>query len=130
MAEYVTIENVDGLMGPDWALNDDKPRFIAMANAYLSAQRLQPLSPIPETVVMAGAKLAAAAAEGNLYPQQSSGAVTSERVKAGSVESEKKYAQAEKHEALAERVQFALALLAPYRTLPVGITVGYGNGCA
>lgn len=130
MAEYVTIAQVDDKLGAAWAPDADKARFVAMANAYLSAQRIRLPDPIPDEIVTAGAELAGAAAEGQLYVQRTEGLMTQKRVKADTVESEKRYSEVTaygKHAALPERVQFALALVEAYRTIAMGITVGYGN---
>ncbi len=130
MAEYVTSTQVDDKLGADWAPDADKARYVAMANAYLSAQRIQLPDPAPDEIVTAGAELAAAAADGQLYAQRTEGVMTQKRVKADTVESEKRYSDVTtygKHAALPERVQFALALVEAYRTLPMGITAGYGN---
>lgn len=130
MAQYVTSEQIDARLGTDWAPDADKPRYTAMANAYLSAQRIQLPDPVPDEIVTAGAELAGAAAEGNLYAQRTEGVVTGKKVKADTVESQKSYSDVTaygKHAALPERVQFALALVEAYRVIPLGITVGYGN---
>ncbi|QHD50052.1 protein singed [Vreelandella aquamarina] len=129
--QYVTVADVDEKLGDAWAPEADKTRFVAMANAYLSAQRIQIPDPVPEEIKLAGAELAAAAADGSLYVTQTQGALTQKRVKADTVESEKRYADVSatfgKNAALPERVQFALALIEQYRIIPMGITVGYGN---
>ena len=133
MAEYVTSTQVDDKLGADWAPDADKPRYVAMANAYLSAQRIQLPDPVPDEIITAGAELAGAAAEGQLYAQRTEGVLTQKRVDADGVESEKRYSDVStygKHAALPERVQFALALIEAYRTIPMGITVGYGDGTA
>ena len=130
MAQYVTAQQVDDQLGASWAVEADKARFVAMANAYLSAQRIRLPDPVPDDIIMAGAELAAAAADGQLYAQRTEGVMTQKRVKSDTVESEKRYSDVTtygKHAALPERVQFALALVEAYRTLPMGITVGYGN---
>lgn len=133
MAQYVTAQQVDDKLGSSWAMEADKARFVAMANAYLSAQRIQLPDPVPDDIIMAGAELSAAAADGELYAQRTEGLATKERVKGGSAEVETTYADVDafgKHAALSQRVQFALALVEAYRTIPMGITVGYGNGRA
>ncbi|MBY6029982.1 hypothetical protein KUV41_11500 [Halomonas sp. DP8Y7-1] len=131
MTQYVTVEDVDGKLGPDWAPDAEKARFVAMTNAYLSSQRIQLPTPVPDEIIMAGAELSAAAADGQLYAQRTEGVMTQKRVKADTVESEKRYSDVTaygEHAALPERVQFALALIEAYRTIPMGITVGYGYG--
>lgn len=133
MAQYVTVTDVDDALGADWAPEADKARSVAMANAYLSALNVRLPDPVPADIVMAGTELAGAAADGDLYAQRTEGVVTQKRVKADTVESEKRYSDVSTygaHAALPERVQFALALIEAYRVIPMGITVGYGNGIA
>ncbi|QPI62434.1 hypothetical protein [Vreelandella venusta] len=129
--QYVTVADVDEKLGEAWAPEADKARFVAMANAYLSALHIQLPDPVPDEIKLAGAELAAAAADSSLYVTQTQGVMTQKRVKAGTVESEKRYADVSatfgKNAALPERVQFALALIEQYRVIPMGITVGYGN---
>lgn len=133
MTQYVTVANVDEKLGADWAPDADKERFVAMANAYLSAQGIQVPDPVPADVIMAGAELAAAAADGSLYAQQSQGTMTQKRVKADGAEVEKRYAELSTsnvgNAALPSRVQFALALIGPYKAARGSITVGYRRDC-
>ncbi|MDT8894188.1 hypothetical protein RSO41_05930 [Halomonas sp. I1] len=132
MTQYVTVTDVDEKLGTDWASESEKERFVGMANAYLSAQRIQLPAPVPSEIITAGAELSAAAADGSLYATKTQGVMTQKRVKAGSAESEKRFSDVSdafgKHAALPERVQFALALIEAYRTIPMGITVGHGYG--
>jgi len=135
MAEYVTVEDVDTTLGADWATEDDKERYVAMANAYLSSLRIRlPSSDVPNDIILAGAELAAAAADDLLYAQVVEGEITSKKVKAGSASVEKSYANLSSvgTSGLPARVQFALALIAGYRAVPMGITVGHRGryGCA
>lgn len=131
MAQYVTVADVDELLGAEWAVEAEKARAVAMANAFLSAKRIQLPEPVPSDILLAGAELAAAAVSGDLYRQYTQGIMTRKRVKADDVESEKQFSAVEAYganAALSERVQFALALVEQYKTIPMGITVGYGNG--
>ena len=127
--QYVTVADVDEKLGEAWAPEADKARFVAMANAYLSALRIQLPDPVPDEIKLAGAELAAAAADGSLYVTQTQGVMTQKRVKAGTVESERRYSDVSatfgKNAVLPERVQFALALIEQYREIAMGITVGY-----
>lgn len=127
MATYVTVTDVDGLLGPTWAPPGEKDRYVAMANAYLSALHVRVTEPVADEVILAGAELAAAAAEGDLYSQQTEGTLTRKKVKAGSAEVEKEFSEYSSSTAgLPSRVQFALALIEGYRNIPMGITVGHG----
>lgn len=128
--QYVTVTDVDGLLGSSWAVEGEKSRAVSMANAYLSAKRIQLPDPVPEDIKLAGAELSAAAVDGDLFKQQTQGIVTRKRVKADTVESDKQFSAVDVYganAALAERIQFALALVEQYKIIPMGITVGYGN---
>jgi hypothetical protein len=115
--QYITVADIDAALGAAWAAEADKARFVAMANAYLSAQSLRPIDPldVPQAIVDAGVELAAVAAAGELYQQKVEGEVTSKSVKAGSVATSKTYASvAGTARALPARLQYALALLDPW----------------
>jgi hypothetical protein len=127
MAQYVEVTDVDATLGTNWALEPDKARYVAMANAYLSALHVGLPDPVPDDIILAGSELAAAAADDLLYAQSTEGEMTSKKVKAGSASVEKSYAETSGSSVLPARVQFALALVAAYQALPMGITVGYGD---
>lgn len=133
MATYITTEDADTYLGDTWADTGQKGRYVAMANAWLSAQRIDSTEPVPDEIKTAAAELAAAAEEGVLYEQHEQGQVTQDEVEADGVRSNRRYAASADsfgdNAALPQRVQFALALIEPYRKLPMGITVGYRNGC-
>ncbi|WP_252108989.1 MULTISPECIES: DnaT-like ssDNA-binding protein [unclassified Halomonas] len=130
MATYITIADVDAYLGETWAETASKPRYVAMANAWLTAKGVSDAQPIPAEIVTAGCEVAAAAAEGQLYVEHAQGAVTEKRVKAGEVESQKKFADASAtfgdNASLPQRLQFALALIQPYVAPKMSIIVGYG----
>lgn len=66
MTDFITVAQVDSLLGVDWATEDKKPRAVLMANAWLT-QRVRPnLHPVPEAIVQAGAEVAREAAQGKL----------------------------------------------------------------
>lgn len=128
MATYVTVADVDETLGPTWASESDKARYVAMANAYLSSLHVRVTDPVADEVILAGSELAGAAADGELYAQVTEGALTRKKVKAGSAEVEKSFAKysSEGYGHLPSRVQFALALIEGFREVGMGITVGYG----
>ncbi|NKE95229.1 protein singed [Pantoea agglomerans] len=127
MTTYITVADVDEVLGSDWATPEKKGRALLQANAYLTALNLQGLSDVtPDDVKQAGAFLASASAAGVLYKQQvESGALTSKTVDADGVRVTKSYASSQSagSSLLPEDVQLALALLKPWRSNPLAFRV-------
>lgn len=119
MATYITVADVDALLGAAWAPDDKKSRAVLQANAYLTSLNLVgvDMDAIPEEVKHAGAELALVASQGKLYQQHTEGTLEAKTVKAGSVTTSKTFASIDttKSTALPDGVQFALGLLAPWR---------------
>lgn len=111
MIQFITIAQVDGLLGSDWAAEDKKARAVLMANAWLSAKPLPRFEVVPPAVLQAGAEIAREAATGRLYAASETG-VLSKSVEAGGVSSSKTFAPGARTVTAGE--QFAMALLAPY----------------
>lgn len=111
MTEYITIAQVDELLGADWAAEDKKARAVLMANTWLNAKPLPAFSEVPSAVVRAGAEIAREAAAGALYGATETG-VTSKSVTAGDVSSSKSYSSNSRKLTAGE--VFAEALLRPY----------------
>lgn len=131
--QYVTVQDVDDALGSDWASEDEKARYIAMANAYITSHRVSITEPVPDDVVLAGVELAKAASSDELYSQKTEGLLTKKRVKADTVESEKQYADVSyfgAYAGLPSGVQFALAILDQYKAVAMSITVGHKHGYA
>ena len=120
MATYITVADVDATLGPAWATEDKKARAVLQANAYLTSLNLAgvDMDVIPVEVKQAGAELAKVAAEGKLYQQKTEGSLEAKTVKAGSVTTSKTFASLDTSKIIAQPgdVQFALALLAPWRS--------------
>lgn len=129
MATYITSEDVDSLLGSDWASDIAKAKSVLMANAWLTALNLQgiDLTAVPDDVKQSGAYVASVAAAGNLYTQkESSGILASESVKADTVEVTETYYTGGAINAdslLDPDLQLALALLAPWRSNPLKFRV-------
>lgn len=111
MTEYITIAQVDGLLGSDWTTEDKKARAVLMANTWLSAKPLPAFEDVPAAVVQAGAEIAQLAASGGLYGAQER-EVVSTSVTAGPVQSSKTFKEGSK--ALSAAESFALALIKPW----------------
>lgn len=109
--EYVTVSEVDALLGQSWAAPDKKERAVMLANVWLTERSLPELDPIPQQWKEAGAEVAVEAAAGRLYRATEVG-VTNKSVKADTVESSKSFAANYKQVTAGERL--ALALLKPW----------------
>ncbi|WP_411382813.1 hypothetical protein ACK3BK_15760 [Pseudomonas sp. L7] len=111
MTIYITVEQVDALLGPTWAPDDQKARAVLMANTWLTNLGLPELDPVPDDVIQAGAEIAREAAAGNIYDSKETG-VLSKSVNADGVSSSKTYSESSRTISAGE--SFALALLAHY----------------
>ncbi|MFD2641852.1 hypothetical protein [Pseudomonas japonica] len=111
MTAYISIEQVDDLLGGGWASQDQKSRSVLMANTWLTNLKLPEFDSVPANVVQAGAEVAKEAAAGNLYQAKETG-VLSKSVGADGVSTSKTYSATSR--AISAGESFALALLAPY----------------
>ena len=127
MATYITVADVDAILGTNWTTEDKKARAVLQANAYLTTLNLVgvDMDVVPEEVKQAGAELAKVAAEGKLYQQRTEGSLETKTVKAGSVTTSKTFASLDSSKIIAQPgdVQFALALLTPWRSSPFAFSV-------
>jgi hypothetical protein len=118
MANYITVADVDAILGPAWTTEDKKARAVMQANAYMTSLNLvgMDMAAIPEEVKQAGAELAKTAADGKLYQQKTEGNLEAKTVKAGSVTTSKTFGSLDSSKIIAQPgdVQFALALLDPW----------------
>jgi len=130
MATYITVADVDAILGSSWTTEDKKARAVLQANAYLASLNLVgiDMDAIPDDVKQAGAELAAVAAEGKLYQQHTEGSLEAKTVKAGSVTTSKTFASIDssKTTSLPDGVQFALSLLQPWRSNTFSFRVDRG----
>lgn len=130
MATYITVADVDAILGPTWTTEDKKARAVLQANAYLTSLNLVgvDMDAIPEDVKLAGAELAVVASQGKLYQQHTEGSLEAKTVKAGSVSTSKTFAtlDSSKSTSLPDGVQFALGLLARWRSSPFSFRVDRG----
>ncbi|BBV96462.1 protein singed [Pseudomonas monteilii] len=130
MATYITVADVDSILGADWAPDADKDEAVFEANAYMTSLNLTgiDMESIPDDVKQAGARLAKCAAQGKLYQQQTEGSLEAKTVKAGSVTTSKTFGSIDKTSAAAQPacVQLALALLTPWRSNPFAFAVKRG----
>lgn len=113
MTDFITVADVDTLLGPGWAGTGDPVLAVTMANAWLTAKINRPVAdPTPEAIKLAGAQVAKEAAAGKLYTSTQK-EVQSKTVSAQSGTSVSKTYVAGSTDRSAG-VNFALALLAPW----------------
>ena len=86
MNPYIKAQDVDDKLGTGWEGDGDKDRAVLESNAYMTTQGVQyeEGEPVADDIITAGAYLAKAAAEGNLYVTND-GRVESESVQAEGV---------------------------------------------
>mgnify|MGYP003145046647 CR=1 FL=1 len=111
MTEYITVADVDQILGTGWEGSGDKALAVEQANAYLNTLTFKTWEAQPDSVTRAGAELAKEAAAGNLFAD-SEGALKRKRVKADTVESEKEYQDGAV--ARSGALRFVDALLSPW----------------
>lgn len=116
MTDFITVADVDALLGPGWAGTGDAVLAVTMANAWLTAKITRPVpDPVPSEIKLAGAQVAKLAAAGGLFADQDR-EVISTSVTAGPVTTAKTFAKGSKQVSAAE--SFALALLVPWTKRP------------
>lgn len=111
MTTYISVAQVDAMLGPSWAAEDKKPRAVLMANTWLTNLGLPAFDPIPDDVIQAGAEVATEAAAGRIYGSKETG-VTAKSVTADGVSSSKSFSESSRTVSAGE--SFALALLSHY----------------
>ncbi|PAA01263.1 hypothetical protein [Pseudomonas fragi] len=111
MTDFITIVQVDSLLGAEWTTEEKKPRAVLMANTWLTERVREACNPTPDAIIQAGAEIAREAAAGTLYGAQAR-EVTETSVKAGSVSTSKTFAEGSKTMTAGE--SFALALIRPW----------------
>lgn len=120
MATYITIADVDDLLGSDWS-TDPAPGqnaglAVIMANTWLTAQLGGQYStpPVPDAIQLAGAEIAREAIHGRLYTAKARTTTETEASAAPGTYVKKKFATEAGSEAQTAGMVFALALLAPW----------------
>ena len=111
MTDFITVAQVDSLLGVEWTTEDKKPRAVLMSNTWLTERVQQEFSEVPAAIVQAGAEVAREAALGTLYGAQAR-EILSETKTVDVVSKSTTYAQGSSTISAGE--SFALALLKPY----------------
>lgn len=103
----------------------DNERAVMLANAWLKSQNLPDFDTVPDDVLLAGALIAEAVDNDEMYQGRSEGVVVSKSVKAGEVSTSKTYAGGVDGAPISANEQMALALIEPYKQkLVAQVTVG------
>jgi len=115
MTDYITVADVDQILGASWAEEADKAAAVLQANTWMTARAVVASDPAEEAIKTAGAYLAQESAAGTLYTD-TQGDIKRTRVKADTVESETEYQDGAR--ARSGNLSFVFDLLRPY--FPVG----------
>lgn len=122
---FVTIEDVDTILGATWAAQDKKTAAIQDANDWLNGMKFcKGLDPIADSIKRAGAYLSRLSSQDLLFTTQADGVVTEKKVKADVVETTKKYAVGQEKGKYAD-MQRVESLLKPYLCSGVGSINGW-----
>ena len=124
MITFITVEDVDSVLGSSWTDESKKAKSVLMANTWMNGLSLKmPRDKathetiIPDDVKQAGAYAALAASNGGLYQQKTdSGVLLSKTVDADDVSVSKTFAEISTNSTalLDPDLQLALAMLKPY----------------
>lgn len=118
---FITVEEVDTLLGSAWTTSDKKASSVLQANTWLSAKKfcrgIEPV--IDNTIKIAAAYLASLSSSGLLYVTKTDGTVTEKTVKADTIQVTKKYADGQEVGKSLE-MQFVDDLLKPFLCGGVG----------
>ena len=95
---YIAVTDVDTTLGSTWTTTDKKANAVMLANVWLTNQTLPAMSLIPiasqadyqSAIVHAGSVIAQDCANGLIYTAKETGLMV-KQVRAGAVESEKRY---------------------------------------
>lgn len=113
MKTYVSVDEVDSILGADWGV--DKPhtkeQAVLMANVWMTNRKLPDIEPAPEVWKLAAAEIAREAAKGSIYAQTEQG-LTSKSTSAGDVSVSKSFAS--NHKVISAGENLALEMLKPW----------------
>lgn len=89
---FVTITEVDDILGDSWTTQDKKAMAVNQANVWLSAKKFcSGVDPIDKSIKQAGAYLSHLSANGKLYVSREDGLVSESTVKADTVSVSEKF---------------------------------------
>lgn len=115
MTDFITVADVETLLGPDWAGGGDEALAVTMANAWLTARIKRPVpEPAPDAIKLAGAQVAKDAAAGLLFKGSEREVLQTEDRVEGAVTRKRVFSEGQV--LLTAGETFALTLLAPWTT--------------
>ena len=114
---YITVQEVDSILGVDWTDDAKKPDAVLQANAWLSTKRY--CKKLDDGFKQAAARVAKLASQDLLYVSRSDGIVTEKSVKADTVSVTKKYAEG-RETAKSADMQLIEDMIKPYLCSGVG----------
>ena len=107
MATYVTVIDIDGEIGPNWASAESKEAHVKVVNAWLSGVILRSLSSVPHEVVQAAGLIAPLAAAGTLF-KATTKEVKSKSSEADGVKTSRSYVEGSSERSKEENIAIAL----------------------
>lgn len=121
MNDYITVTDVDDVLGDGWEGTADPDRAVLEANAWMTARGVYYDDPVEGDIITAGAYVAELAAEDLLYADIDP-ALKRKRVKADTVESETEYQDGAA--SVSGRMRFINDLLSQYMAGGGGNQIG------
>ena len=122
---FVTIEDVDTILGVDWTTQDKKADAVLDANIYLDSMKFcSGLDPIDDAIKRAGAYLSRMSSGNQLFVTKTEGTVTEKSVKADTVQVTKKFKEG-LEVGISADMQRVNALLKPFLCNGVGKINGW-----
>ena len=113
MATYITVADVDTLLGSGWAGAGDPVLSVMQANAWLTSKIKRPVpAEVPAEIKQAGAQVAKIAATGSLYKAVERETISETVSAGGGVSVSETYIQGSV--ALSSGESFAMALIYPW----------------
>ena len=106
---FVTVDDVNEMLGSDFAPGGDKARLILLANTWMKKHAGKALKPVPDELKIAACEIVKGILAKVIYNGKSQ-ALKREKVKADGVESEEEYQEGS--ESLSSYEQIALDLIA------------------
>jgi len=76
MESYVSVPDVDAVLGVNWTVPEKKDRAVMIANVWMRNLGLRKVEPLPDEFKQAGAEIAREAAEGRIYGAKETGVLS------------------------------------------------------
>ena len=115
MITYITKPRADEILGAGWEGTGDATKAIMQANVWMNTKTFcYNGDTVPDGLEVAAAYVAKLAAQDILYVTQTEGMVLEKRVKADSVEVQKKYSEATGASGIGADMQFITDMITPY----------------